>query len=256
MLHGIYLSAQGASVQSQRHDIIANNLANASTTAFKRDVPVFSVFKPRDFRPHFPMKMDGARQNEVGSLALIATKSVHETGSAQQSNGELDVAVQGEGFLRVTDGKNDFLTRNGRMLRSNDGRLTMEDTGYEYLDSSGTPIQIPGNTNQINIGTDGSIRAIDFAGNEISVGKLDLVTTDHDALTKNGDSLYSVDPGAELLPAYRSATVRQGYLEASGVEPVHELTAMIESSRAFEANVNMTRLQDESLGRLLQAVTG
>ena len=255
MLHGIYLSAQGANVQSQRHDIIANNLANASTTAFKRDVPVFSVYKPRDFRPQFPVSMDGQRQNEVGSLAITATKSVHVTG-ASVDGGDLDIALQGDGFLRVSDGKNEFLTRNGRMLRSNDGRLTMEDTGYEYLDSAGTPIQIPGNARQLSIGTNGSIQATSDDGVPIGIGQLDLVSVDTNALKKNGDSLYSVDPDTELLPAYQSVSVRQGYLEASGVEPIHELTAMIESSRAFEANINMTRLQDESLGRLLQSVAG
>ena len=88
----------------------------------------------------------------------------------------------------------------------------------------------------------------------IKLARMDLVLAPTNELRKFGNSLYETQ--AELSPAGRDLQVRQGFVEASGVNPIQEMTAMIETSRAFEANINMIRLQDESLGRLLQTVGG
>ena len=91
-------------------------------------------------------------------------------------------------------------------------------------------------------------------GARIPLGQMDLVSTQTDQLRKIGDSLFETQ--ADLSPAGRNLQVKQGFIEASGVNPILEMTAMIETSRAFEANINMIRIQDESLGRLLQTVGG
>lgn len=254
MIHGIYLSTHGANVQSVRQDVIANNLANASTTGFKRDVATFQVFKPEDIRKNIPIRMDGDRQKEVGALGVHRISTDHASGSLQKTGQDYDIGLSGEGFLRVSDGQNEYLTRNGQLHRSIDGQLVTLDQGLQVLSTSGQPIEIPDVATSIEVSPDGNVAAVLADNQRIPLGQIDLVTAPTDQLRKIGDSLY--DTQAELTPAGRNLEVKQGFIEASGVSPIKEMTAMIETSRAFEANINMIRIQDESLGRLLQTVGG
>tara|TARA_R110002072_G_scaffold302999_1_gene491016 strand:+ start:44926 stop:45690 length:765 start_codon:yes stop_codon:yes gene_type:complete len=254
MIHGIYLSSHGANAQSLRQDVIANNLANASTTGFKRDVATFQVFKPEDFRKNIPVRMDGDRQREVGALGIDRISTDHTTGALQKTGQDYDIGLSGKGFLRVSDGRNEYLTRNGQLHRSIDGELVTQDTGLKVLDTTGKPIEIPVIATGIDIATDGKVSAVLSDNQRVPLGQMDLVSAPVDQLRKVGDSLF--DTQAELEPAGRNVQVKQGFIEASGVNPIQEMTAMIETSRAFEANINMIRIQDESLGRLLQTVGG
>lgn len=254
MIHGIYLSSHGAKAQSLQQDVIANNLANASTTGFKRDVATFQVFKPEDVRRNTPIRMDGDRQKEVGAISVDRISTDHSSGSLQKTGQDYDIGLSGEGFLRVSDGQNEYLTRNGQLHRSIDGQLVTLDQGMSVLSTSGQPIEIPGIASSIEISPDGNVAAVLTDNQRIPLGQIDLVTAPTDQLRKIGDSLY--DTQAELTPAGRNLEVKQGFIEASGVSPIKEMTAMIETSRAFEANINMIRIQDESLGRLLQTVGG
>jgi flagellar basal-body rod protein FlgF len=254
MIHGIYLSSHGANAQSLRQDVIANNLANASTTGFKRDVATFRVFKPEDINKNIPTRMDGNRQKEVGAIAVDRVLTDHTSAALQKTGQPYDICLSGEGFLRVSDGQNEFLTRNGQLHRSIDGELVTLDQGLRVLDTCGEPIEIPITATGIDISTDGSVSAVMADNQRIKLARMDLVLAPTNELRKFGNSLYETQ--AELSPAGRDLQVRQGFVEASGVNPIQEMTAMIETSRAFEANINMIRLQDESLGRLLQTVGG
>lgn len=254
MIHGIYLSSHGANVQSMRQDVIANNLANASTTGFKRDVATFQMFKPEDFRQNIPNRMHGDRQNEPGALAVDRITTDHTSGALQKTGQQYDIGLSGEGFLRVSDGQDEYLTRNGQLHRNGDGELVTMNQGLRVLSTAGEPIQIRGTAAGISIGSDGRIAATMENNQQIPLGQIDLVSAPHDQLRKLGDSLYQTQ--AETTPANETVQVKQGFMEASGVSPIHEMTAMIETSRAFEANINMIRIQDESLGRLLQSVGG
>ncbi len=254
MIHGIYLSSHGANAQSLRQDVIANNLANASTTGFKRDVATFQVFKPEDIHKNIPIRMDGDRQKEVGAISIDRISTDHTSGSLQKTDQPYDIGLTGQGFLRVSDGQNEFLTRNGQLHRSIDGELVTLDQGLRVLDTTGKPIEIPITATGLDISTDGSVSAVMADNQRIKLARIDLVSAPTDELRKVGDSLYETQ--AELSPAGRELQIRQGFVEASGVNPVQEMTAMIETSRAFEANINMIRIQDESLGRLLQTVGG
>lgn len=254
MIHGIYLSTHGANAQSIRQDVVANNLANASTTGFKRDIATFQVFKPEEFRKNIPIRMDGDRQKEVGALGIDRISTDHSSGALQQTGDDYDIGLSGDGFIRVSDGQNEFLTRNGKLHRSIDGELVTLDTGLKVLDTGGAPVEIPGTAVGIDISTEGRISAVMTDKSRFPLGQIDLVSAPTDQLRKVGDSLFTTQ--AELTPAGRKLQVKQRFVEASGVNPIQEMTAMIETSRAFEANINMIRIQDESLGRLLQTVGG
>ena len=160
MIHGIYLSTHGANAQSIRQDVIANNLANASTTGFKRDIATFQVFKPEEFRKNIPIRMDGDRQKEVGALGVDRISTDHSSGALQKTGEPYDIGLSGNGFIRVSDGQNEFLTRNGKLHRSIDGELVTLDTGLRVLDTGGAPIEISGTAVGIDISTDGRISEI------------------------------------------------------------------------------------------------
>jgi flagellar basal-body rod protein FlgF len=254
MIHGIYLSSHGANAQSIRQDVIANNLANASTTGFKRDVATFQMFKPEEFRRNIPAQMHGERQREVGALAVDQISTDHTSGPLKKTGQQYDIGLSGDGFLRVSDGRKEYLTRNGQLHRSIEGELVTLDQGLKVLDTTGKPLQIPVTAAGISIGSDGAVAAVMADNQQIPLGRIDLVSAPTNQLRKLGNSLYETQ--AETTPAGRAIQVKQGFVEASGVSPIHEMTAMIETSRAFEANINMIRMQDESLGRLLQTVGG
>ncbi len=256
MIQGVYLSAQGAGIQTFRQDILSNNLANASTTGFKRDVPVFRVFEPNEVYNDLPANLSGDRENGIAGVAIDGVATVHESGPLQKTDRQYDLGLTGEGFFRVTDGQNQFLTRNGRFDRDRSGHLVMEDTGLQVLNTAGTPIQIPDGVFQVDVTTSGKISGKTTEGQNIPLGQIDLVTAPHERLMKAGNSLYEFPDLNDLSPAQDSVQLRQGFVEASGVNPMLEMTSMIEASRTFEANINMIRMQDESLGRLLQSVAG
>lgn len=251
MLYGLYLSAQGADVQSLRQDVIANNIANASTTAFKRDFAVIQGHQTFDLRKGMQQDDEAQRNRSTGGVSLGRIATNFETASHERSGRPLDVALSGNGFLQVRSGDEELLTRNGRMTRSEIGELVMEDTGLPVMSTAGAAIEIPDNVQRITIDELGNLIAFDAQGTPAYSNQLGLVATDVTQLEKRGQSLYRAHAPVE---ATFDTRVRQGFVEASGVSPIKEMTGMIEASRTFEANINMIRMQDESLGRLLQAV--
>lgn len=256
MIQGVYLSAQGAGIQSFRQDVLSNNLANASTTGFKRDVPIFRVFEPNEVYNDLPVHLTGDREKGVAGVAVDGVATVHASGPLEKTDRPYDLGLTGEGFFRVSDGQQEFLTRNGRFDRDKSGHLVMEDTGLRVLNTAGTPVTIPDGLTQVDVTASGKVSGSNAAGQSIPLGQIDLVTAPLEHLTKTGDSLYAFPDPAELQPAQDRVRIRKGFIEASGVNPMLEMTSMIEASRTFEANINLIRMQDESLGRLLQSVAG
>jgi flagellar basal-body rod protein FlgF len=247
MIHGLYFSAQGAQLQSLRQDVLANNLANASTTGFKRE-----LLRAQAFLPHDVDRGQAVRPEHLepfpGGILPAETVTDFSQGSLQATRNPWDLAVTGTGFLKVTDGDQEFLTRDGRLAISQDGRLLTRDHDLEVLGVTGRPIGgldpgiIP------DVGPDGRVTQ---AG--IEVGRIGLFAPPNSkSLEKLGNNLYrSTEP---VAPAPPGSSLKQGMLEASGTRPMTEMLEMIESSRGFEANLNMIKYQDEALGRLLQTM--
>jgi flagellar basal-body rod protein FlgF len=253
MLYGLYLSAQGAEIQSKRLDVIAHNMANADTVGFKRDRAVFGEMLPYDLEFGSPSRMPSHLAESTGGAAIGDVVTDHSSGPLTGTGGRFDLALQGAGFLRVTDGEQEFLTRDGQLALSPRGELVTRSAGLRVLDADGEPIALPDGTKDVTIREDGTLVAVDAEGVAAAVGRIDLVQPRSlRELEKVGDGRYRTE--GPLRPAGRSVTVRQGYLEGSGVEAVHETVQMIEASRAFETNLNVLKLQDETLSRLIQAI--
>ena len=254
MLYGIYLSAQGAQVQSKRLDVIANNLANADTAGFKRDLTIAQTYHPYDVEYGTGRNLPGHLERVTGGTSLTDVVTDFKNGSLEETGARFDVALEGQGFLRVSDGQNEFLTRDGSLTQNAIGELVTEQ-GDQVLDNTGTPIVIPANATEISISADGVISVMDELGVQAQVAQLDIVVPQSLAdLEKIGDNRYASN--GPTSPAGLATRVRQGYVEVSGVNAISETVQMIEASKAFETNLNLLKLQDETLSRLLQSVPG
>lgn len=253
MIYGLYLSGQGAQVQSARLNVVANNLANAATGGFKRDLALVAAHPPRDVATGSARPLPGNLNEMTGGVLLANIATDFSDGPLTKTGGRYDLAVVGPGFLTVTDGRETFLTRNGRLTVNDGGELVSQDTGFAVVGVGNSRVNIPPTAHDVNIAADGSVTAISETGLAESIGQIDVVRPESfDELEKVGESLYRT--AGRPLPADDGVRLLQGHLEESGVRPVLEMMEMIEASRAFETNVNMMRIQDESLGQLLQSV--
>lgn len=252
MIYGLYLSGQGAEAASLRQAVLANNMANAGTTAFKPDVPVFQAHLPFDVARQQPTEPPDTINEQTGGVSLVGTVTDFSQGPLEATHGKFDLAVVGPGFFQVTDGKETFLTRNGRFTLDAAQRLVTADQGHAVLGVDGQPIVIPPEAVDVTIAADGAVVTRDFAGATAAQGQVALFEPENELeLMKAGDSYY--EALGKLRPA-GNAQVRQGMLEGSGVQPVSGMVELIQSARSFEMNMSLVRFQDEMLAQLLQSM--
>ncbi|MFH5803781.1 flagellar hook-basal body protein [Alienimonas sp. DA493] len=269
MLYGLYQSAQGAAANQRQLEVTANNMANAGTAGFKRDLALAGHYRPHaDNRLSFggssgppsladlpgagPFDLGSALARMTGGNGLAATAIDLAQGPLNETGGDLDVALAGPGFFQVQSEDGPVLTRDGRFTRAADGTLVTADGGRPVLDEGGDPLTIPPDAARIGVTPDGTVSAAFADGTNYPLGKLGLVSpTDPTSLVKRGDGLLTAAATRPIDP--RRTAVRQGFVEGSGVDSVKETMSMIAASRGFETNVNLVKLQDDTLGRLLAA---
>lgn len=254
MIYGTYLSAQGAEFQSKRLDVLSNNLANASTTGFKRQLALAQAHAPFDVENGSQHAPPGNLNESTGGVTLAGVATDFSDAAMIPTGGTYDVALTGPGFLHVSDGEQEFLTRNGQLTVNSLRELVTLGTGAAVLAVGGSPITIPKDVSSVEITSDGTILGRKADGSTSTIDQLALVRPkSFDELQKVGNSFYRTD--GEVLPVSSGVSVQQGFLEASGTQPVIEMVELIGASRAFETNINMIKFQDEALGQLLQSVT-
>ena len=259
MVRSLWISKTGLDAQQTSLDIIANNLANVSTTGFKRSRAVFEDLLYQTAR------QPGAQSSQttqvptglqIGTGARpVATERVHLQGNLTQTGNSLDVAIQGNGFLQVLlpDGTTAY-TRAGNLMLDNTGQIVTPD-GYAVQPA----ITIPQGVTGVTIGKDGIV-SVQQAGQAAptQVGTMQLTNFINPAgLQSYGDNLYletassgtptSGTPGNNGL-----GLINQGYLETSNVNVVEELVLMIQTQRAYEINSRAIQTSDQMLARLAQ----
>jgi len=220
----IYLSMSGAKATMQRQDVLAHNLANASTVGFRAELQAFRSV---------PVAGSGA---STRVYALESTPGYDASAGAVSATGrKLDVAMRGNAWLAVQglDGTEAY-TRAGALELSSDGTL-VTGGGLPVLGDGG-PIQLPPGT-EPSIGADGTVAASGANGRTTAVGRLKLVTPEA-PLVRGTDGLFRAADGAEL-PADATARVQDGALEGSNVSPVETMIAMIAAARQFEMQMKL-----------------
>lgn len=237
----IYLSMAGAKATMQRQEVLANNLANASTTGFRAELQAFRAV---------PVRGDGA---STRAYAIETSTGYDATPGAVASTGRsLDVAMQGNAWLAVQgfDGTEAY-TRMGSLQTGPDG--TLMTSGGRTVLGDGGPITIPPNT-EASIGADGSVTVRQANGTLNTVGRLKLVTPEA-PLARGDDGLFRAADGD--LPADPNARLSPGALEGSNVNPIENMVAMIAAARQFEAQMKMlqTAERDEQTAAQLLSMS-
>jgi flagellar basal-body rod protein FlgF len=235
----IYLSMSGAKATLQRQDVLAHNLANASTNGFRAEMAAFRAV---------PIRGDGA---STRAFALETTIGHDQRGGAVQTTGrDLDVAMQGRAWLAVqaSDGTEGY-TRAGALEVNAEGQLVTA-AGRTVVGTDG-PIQLPPGA-RVEVAADGTLNATVGNARPQAVGKLKLVSPEA-ALKRSEDGLFRAADGNDL-DADPSARVLGGALEGSNVNPVETMVAMITAARQFEQQMKSLQgaeQREQAAARLL-----
>ena len=248
MPYGMYISAEGAAAQSQRLEVIANNLANVDTPGFKQDLPTFQARFAEAIQKGQARSGDGSINDIGGGVKVMDVATDYSMGELKRTGNDLDLAINGKGFFHVkgNDGKQ-YLSRAGDFALDTQGKLVTQNGHRPVLDQQGGEIQLALNV-PWSISPDGFINQ---AGSIHALGMSQPDSTDQ--MVKVGNNLFK--PTGSVKPLELSErNVRQGYLEMSGASPVRQMMAMIETTRAFEANSRMIQNQDSMLGSLISRV--
>ena len=260
MMRSLWIAKTGLEGQQTSMDVISNNLANVSTNGFKRGRAVFQDLMYQTLRQpgaqvgdatHLPSGL------QLGTGARVAaTERIHSDGNLNNTGSEMDVAINGRGFLPVElpDGTQAY-TRDGALQRDQNGQLVTV-SGYVIQ----PPINVPDNALSITIGNDGmvSVTQPGAAGVNVQIGQLQIATfINPTGLQSIGENLYletdSSGPANLLQPGVDGAgSIMQKYVETSNVNVAEELVNMITTQRAYEMNSKAVKTSDEMLARLTQ----
>ena len=241
MMRSLWIAKTGLEGQQTSMDVISNNLANVATNGFKRGRAVFQDLMYQTLRqpgaqvatPPLPSGL------QLGTGALAATERIHTTGGLNNTGGELDIAINGRGFLQVElpDGTQAY-TRDGALQRNQNGQLTTV-SGYVIQ----PPMNVPDNALSISIGNDGIVTVTQpgAAGINVQIGQLQIATfINPTGLQSVGENLYletdASGPANLLQPGVDGASILHKYVETSNVNVAEELVNMITTQRAYEMN--------------------
>jgi flagellar basal-body rod protein FlgF len=238
MENPIYIALSRQMVLRQQMDVVANNIANANTAGFKAEMLLMSE-----------VELPADPTTELSYVQDFATARDFSPGTLRPTGNDLDLAIQGDGFFAVQAPDGVRYTRVGRFQLNGDGILVTSQ-GYPVL-AGGSSITLNPDDGPINVAEDGSI-STDLARNGQllqAVGKLDVVDfADRNALTPVEDSLF--DAGTQV-PTAATGKVAQRTLEDSNVNPIVEMTNMIEVTRTYQA---VQRFIDAEHERQLRAI--
>lgn len=241
--YGLYISAEGAHAQSRRVETLANNLANADTVGFKRDLAVFQARNAEETQQGLDYAGSHSWNDIGGGVRVAETKTDFSPGTFKSTGIRSDMAIGGEGFFMVRRPDGDYLTRAGNFTFNSNGQLVTQDN-YPVLSDAGTPIEIDPDGGEWRLTGDGSIVQ---DGNQQNLALVKPRSLGD--LTKVGQNLFkALAPTTPLDPSMRQ--VQGGFIEQSDVAPATEMTELIEASRAFEANISMIKNHDQMMGTL------
>lgn len=259
-MKALHIAATGMSAQQMKVDVISHNLANMSTNGYNARRADFADLHYQQYaRPGTISASDGTMLPTGIQIGLgvrpSAVSVVLAQGSLSQTNGDLDLAIDGNGYLEVTlpSGLSAY-TRDGALKRSADGLIVSSD-GYPVAPD----ITIPPEARSIAINAAGEVYA--YFSDRIEPELLGQFTlsdfTNDKGLEAIGSNLYLEteasgpalvnEPGTEGL-----GTLRQGYLEESSVDPVREITDLIKAQRGYELNAKVITAADQMLGATAQ----
>jgi flagellar basal-body rod protein FlgF len=223
----------------QEMDAIANNVANANTNAYKAERITFNSYLVRP-----------PGSGSAGSMIFPKLASLHrepQEGSIVTTGNSLDLAIRGEGYFVVDTPAGQRFTRDGHFSLDVKGQL-VNAGGLPLLNGNNRPIVVPQDAGPITFGTDGTVSA-----GQQQLGKLRVVAFDDvQSLRNTGAGLFAAD---NVLPKPApTADIVQGSLEMSNIEPVFEMTRMMETARAYEQAQKVLDTEDDRMKRGIETL--
>ena len=257
-MRSLDIAGTGMQAQQTNVEVISNNIANMTTTGFKRRRAEFQDLIYQNLRRVGANSSDSGSIVPAGAQLGLGVKTaaiypIDEQGNLQQTSNSLDLAVQGNGYFQVTRPSGDTAyTRDGIFSLSPEGEIVTAD-GYVVQPG----ITIPSNATSVAINTAGQVQ-VTLSGQTApqTLGQIQLAVFPNDAgLDSQGDNLFlqtaaSGNPvtGTPASPGFGS--VQQGFIETSNVNVVTEITNLITAQRAYEMNSRVITASDEMLSTL------
>lgn len=216
--------------------LVANNIANAATSGFRQEGIVFS---------EYVKSVDGASSLSMGQAD--ARQTSFEQGTLTQTGGQFDFAIEGDGFFLIETPLGERLTRAGAFSPNADGDLVTPD-GFRVLDAGGAPVFIPPGAADVSVSSDGTIST-----NGDPVGQMGLVQpVNPQGMVREDGVMFRADDGYE--PAERGR-ILQMFVENSNVNPILQLTRMIEVQRAYELGASFLEAEDERVRQAMKTIS-
>ena len=259
MIRSLWIAKTGLDAQQTNLDVIANNLANAATTGYKRIKPVFEDLLYQTLRAAGG-PTGGQSQSPSGlqvgtGVRAGAAERMFLQGALTQTGNPLDLAINGPGFFQVTlpDGQTGY-TRDGNFSRDSQGQLVNQ-SGYVVAPGITIPVNATSitvsETGQVSVGLPGQVAPS-------QVGEMQLARfVNPGGLASIGGNLLvqtaaSGEPNAGVPGTEGAGLLRQFYVEASNVNVAEELVSLIQAQRAYEVNARAVTASDQMLQKLGQ----
>ncbi|MEQ6203032.1 flagellar hook-basal body complex protein [Sulfitobacter sp. HNIBRBA2951] len=231
-----YITLSRQSGLQREMQVVANNIANASTTGYRAEGVIFSEYvRAADNGPSLSMG-----QGNIG-------KTSFEQGGLTKTGGTYDFAIEGDGYFVVQTPQGDRLTRAGAFSPSANGELVTPD-GFPVLDAGRAPLFVPAGAGTLAVSSDGTL-SIDGA----PLGQIAIVRPlEPLAMVREDGVMFRADAGDEPT---EDARVLQGFVESSNVNPLLELSRMIEVQRAYEMGQSFLKTEDERVRAAVKTLT-
>lgn len=236
MENAIYATLSRQSGLMAQMQGVANNIANANTTGFRAEGAMFSEY----------IRTLGADEPSLSMAAARVRMTDLSQGALAASGGSFDLAIEGEGFFLVAAPDGERLTRAGAFTPDADGNLVTTQ-GWPVLDAGGAPLFVPMGAGGVSIAPDGTMSADGQPIGQIGV----VLPLDPDDMIRLDGVSFRAAAGWE--PVF-DGRILQGFLEASNVDPVREVTRMIEVQRAYEMSQNFLQHEDERIRNVIQTL--
>lgn len=259
MIRSLWISKTGLDAQQTQMDVISNNLANVSTSGFKKSRAVFEDLLYQNIRQvgaQTSQQSQSPSGLQLGTgVKPVATERIFTQGNLQQTSNDKDIAIQGQGFFQI-------LLPDGTTAYTRDGSFQIDNQG-QLVTASGFPVQpaitIPANAQSLSVGRDGVVSITTPNSTATTqIGQIQLATFINPAgLQGKGENLYvettaSGNPNTNTPGTNGAGLLSQGYVETSNVNVVEELVSMIQTQRAYEINSKAITTSDQMLQKLSQ----
>lgn len=257
---GIYTALSGGIAKAHELELLSNNLANVNTPGFKRDTGTFNEYLTELRRNDSPEALkreiraetmfDGRPSGDKSFVEMDGVYTDFSQGTLEKTNRTLDVAIEGKGFFEVLTPQGVRYTRQGNFSINQNGVLVTV-SGFPVLQK--TPDDVPLELRQIKFGEQGEVKIaqdgiVTQKGQQIaqlSIGQFH----ENQWLEKSGSGFYRNTDPRNVSTGPMTSQLHQGFIEGSNVNPVREMTKLIEATRAYESHMQAIKTYQEIDGR-------